>query len=323
MHRGSCLHVLSGVPFVEEDIPQISRVSQIIFVHETVPLLNGCTLLISQANDATRSAERFFDPVTLVEHGLPRHRRSHGLRHRRERNSNCSPFDHRMMRCRYLSPAYIPAIASLILAHVLNGSQVVCFLQPRGDRLGHWFQETTSFAYTYRSPQIPSASHLLQSTGSSLGGTGPDSKSTVQVQRLLALDSVFAGKYAVWWTIRDFRRKWAWRQRRDRAPPLRTSRFPFAGINSVQMQFWPSGNQSAKPGFVSLAISIPECWKDFHYPINMYVGGYKRGPLCLHTSEYFKVANSFCRLQDLQLDNDQVTVGFEIDTSQAADRGRS
>lgn len=221
-------------------------------------------------------------------------------------------------------PTYISLLSSLILVHVLCVSQAVCFLQPRGDRVRQWYQEATTSAYTYRLPrQIPSASNVLHSTGSSLGGNCSDSKSAVLVQRPLALDSVFAGKYAVWWTIRDFRRKWAWRQRHDRAPPLRTSRFPFAGMNSVQMQFWPSGNQSAKPGFVSFAISVPECWRDFHYPINMYVGGHTRGPVCLHTSEYFKVANSFCRLQDLQLDNDQVTVGFEVDTLQGIDRGRN
>ncbi|PFH33431.1 hypothetical protein BESB_076480 [Besnoitia besnoiti] len=181
----------------------------------------------------------------------------------------------------------------------------------RGDiRMRLWSRRTPSSAVSYRPSQV--AFRVLRSTSLYAGQGCPLSASPIGRRHSLALDSVFAGKYAVWWTIRDFRRKWAWRQRHDRAPPLRTSRFPFAGMNSVQLQFWPSGNQSAKPGFVSFAVSIPECWRDFHYPINMYVAGHKRGPLCLHTSEYFKVANCFCRLQDVPLDNDQVTVGFEV-----------
>ncbi|PHJ23655.1 hypothetical protein CSUI_002496 [Cystoisospora suis] len=162
----------------------------------------------------------------------------------------------------------------------------------------------------------PSAKKLLSQAGClpeefqtvPYGGIG----STELSHAVPPLDSLFVGKYSVHWTIRDFRRKWSWRQRHDRAPPLRTSRFPFAGLNMVQIRFWPAGNQCGKPGFVSLGVNIPECWRNLHYPVNLFVDSVKKGPFRLHSPEYFQVANSFCRLEDLDLRENEITLGFEV-----------
>ncbi|KAL8440425.1 hypothetical protein Efla_000313 [Eimeria flavescens] len=114
------------------------------------------------------------------------------------------------------------------------------------------------------------------------------------VEEPLHLDSVFVGEYSVSWTIRDFRRKVTWRDRSASSPFLTTSRFSLAGVRGFRLKLLPCGTLSSKPGFLSVHLEQVEKWREFVYPLSI------------------SVANSFCKIEEVQIDNDSVKVVVEV-----------
>eukprot|EP00922_Rhytidocystis_sp_ex-Travisia-forbesii_P013869 GHVS01020703.1.p1 GENE.GHVS01020703.1~~GHVS01020703.1.p1 ORF type:complete len:261 (-),score=50.06 GHVS01020703.1:587-1318(-) len=126
------------------------------------------------------------------------------------------------------------------------------------------------------------------------------------------LDKVFLGKYRVTWTIGGFREKLRWRYREMKTPPLKTSRFSLAHYRGLQLKLWPDGHRSSKQGFMSIALYQPEHWEQIEDDINLFIGDQKRGPFKHLSPEYEMASRSFCRVEDLNIVNDQLEVGVEI-----------
>ncbi|GIX65890.1 uncharacterized protein BcabD6B2_53250 [Babesia caballi] len=81
------------------------------------------------------------------------------------------------------------------------------------------------------------------------------------------VDDFFVGKYHVEWTVRGVREKLRFRRRESRSPPLRTSRFTFAGIGGFLIRLWLDGLPSSLPGHVALSFLQQEHWTSLDSPL--------------------------------------------------------
>eukprot|EP00922_Rhytidocystis_sp_ex-Travisia-forbesii_P029293 GHVS01042874.1.p1 GENE.GHVS01042874.1~~GHVS01042874.1.p1 ORF type:complete len:264 (-),score=85.39 GHVS01042874.1:448-1239(-) len=126
------------------------------------------------------------------------------------------------------------------------------------------------------------------------------------------LDSVFLGKYRVIWTVEDFTQKLRWRYREMLTPPLKTSRFPLAHYRGLQLKLWPDGHKSTKEGYMAVSLHQQEHWEQIEDSICLSVGGIKRGPFKHLSPEYSAAAQSFCRLDELNIVDNKLQVAVEI-----------
>lgn len=126
------------------------------------------------------------------------------------------------------------------------------------------------------------------------------------------LDEVFIGKYRIIWTIRNFSRRRRWRYRELNAPPIRTDLFNLAHYRNFQLLLWPDGEPDAPPGYISMELFQPEPWDIVEDDICLFVDEQKKGPFKYKSHDYMLASKAICKLEDLNLKNDEIKVGVEI-----------
>ncbi|CDR97871.1 hypothetical protein, conserved [Babesia bigemina] len=121
------------------------------------------------------------------------------------------------------------------------------------------------------------------------------------------VDDFFVGKYYVEWTVRGVREKLRFRRRETGSPPLRTSRFRFAGIGGFILRLWLDGLPSSKPGHIALSFLQQEHWTTLDSPLSISVGKFTRGPFFFRSTPYFAALKSFCPLEEA-IDNNTLRI---------------
>ncbi|KAK1937496.1 hypothetical protein X943_002285 [Babesia divergens] len=112
------------------------------------------------------------------------------------------------------------------------------------------------------------------------------------------VDDFFVGKYRVEWVVRGIKEKLRFRRRECGSPPLRTSRFIFAGIEGFIIRLWLDGLYESKPGHIALSLIQQEHWTSLNSPICISAGGITRGPFFFRSTPYFEAIRSFCPLDE-------------------------
>jgi len=62
----------------------------------------------------------------------------------------------------------------------------------------------------------------------------------------------------------------------------------------------------------ALVLDQPENWGALTGNIVLFVGSARHGPFRYRSSEYWKAANSMCKIDGLNLPGDELTVGIEL-----------
>lgn len=125
------------------------------------------------------------------------------------------------------------------------------------------------------------------------------------------VDDFFVGKYRVEWTVRGIKEKLRFRRRDSGSPPLRTSRFTFAGIGGFIIRLWLDGIYESEPGHIALSLIQQEHWTSLNSPIYISAGEVKRGPFFFRSSPYFAAIKSFCSLEDA-VENNTLRIGIGL-----------
>lgn len=125
------------------------------------------------------------------------------------------------------------------------------------------------------------------------------------------VDDFFVGKYKVQWLVRGIKEKIRFRRRDSGSPPLRTSRFTFAGIGGFIIKLWLDGIYESNPGHIALSLVQQEHWSSLNSPLFISAGKVKRGPFFFRSSPYFEAIKSFCSLEEAVENNTmRIVIGY-------------
>ncbi|KAK2197050.1 hypothetical protein BdWA1_000045 [Babesia duncani] len=131
------------------------------------------------------------------------------------------------------------------------------------------------------------------------------------IGNLKHVDDFYIGKYCVEWTVRGINEKLMFRYRACKSPPLKSSRFAFAGIKGFVIKLWLDGHESSAPGHIAMSLIQEEQWDALESPIELYVGNVIHGPFFYRSAAYFKSAMSLCKLKNV-VENNELKIGVRI-----------
>uniref|UniRef100_A0A0G4GY58 Uncharacterized protein n=1 Tax=Chromera velia CCMP2878 TaxID=1169474 RepID=A0A0G4GY58_9ALVE len=101
--------------------------------------------------------------------------------------------------------------------------------------------------------------------------------------------------------------------------PIKSPPVNWAGVEPVQLWFFPDGHLNSIPGYCALKLMLPPGWElpfEFRLRIDSEYNGVESPPLRRATAEYTKWSNSFCKIIDQKtahqqggIHSDQVLMG--------------